>query len=99
MKNGNGHNQIYFSEVKFKVLKYIKNFIKQYGYSPTCKEIAKAHGYEFNLDTHIHAASAASAHLEEGEVEDCLFANILKLQSNTFLMDAFSYVHVAVCDM
>jgi|LUMS01.1.fsa_nt_gb sulfur relay (sulfurtransferase) DsrC/TusE family protein len=45
MKNGNGHNQIYFSEVKFKVLKYIKNFIKQYGYSPTCKEIAKAHGY------------------------------------------------------
>ena len=64
-----------------------------------CRKIARAHGYEFNLDTHIHAASAASADLEEGEVEDCLFANILKLQSNTFFMDAFSYIHVAVSDI
>ena len=30
MKNGNGHNQIYFSEVKFKVLKYDRRTYEYY---------------------------------------------------------------------
>ena len=34
MKNGNG-NKIYFSEIKYKVLKFIKDFIEEYDYSPT----------------------------------------------------------------
>tara|TARA_R100000700_G_C3115187_1_gene106497 strand:+ start:279 stop:566 length:288 start_codon:yes stop_codon:yes gene_type:complete len=44
MKNGNGH-KIYFSEKKFKVLIFIRDFIKKYDYSPTLSELAKHFGY------------------------------------------------------
>ena len=40
MKNGNG-NKIYFSEIKYKVLKFIKNVIEEYDYSPTYLEVGK----------------------------------------------------------
>ena len=35
--NGNGH-QIYLSQIKLDVLKFIKRFIEQHEYSPTYKE-------------------------------------------------------------
>tara|TARA_Y100001973_G_C5147844_1_gene306396 strand:+ start:729 stop:1016 length:288 start_codon:yes stop_codon:yes gene_type:complete len=44
MKKTNGH-KIYFSEKKFKVLKFIKDFIEKYNYSPTLFEIANQFGY------------------------------------------------------
>ena len=58
-----------------------------------CRKIAKAHGVDFSLNTYDPAASRCT--LEEGEVEDDVFTNIKKMRSNTFLLDAFSYVHVA----
>jgi len=41
MKNGNGNgHQIYLSQIKLDVLKFIKRFIDQHEYSPTYKEIS-----------------------------------------------------------
>ena len=44
MKNGNGH-KIYFSEKEYKVLSFIRDFIKKYDYSPTLLEVGKHFGY------------------------------------------------------
>ena len=62
-----------------------------------CRKIAKTHGVDFSLNTYDPTASvtASICALEEGEVEDDVSSNIKKMQSNTFLLDAFSYVHVA----
>ena len=45
MKNGNG-NKIYFSEIKYKVLKFIKDFIEEYDYSPLVEIFNEKFGVE-----------------------------------------------------
>ena len=58
-----------------------------------CRKIAKAFESDFTLSTYDPFASTNT--LEEGEIEDALIADIKGMQSNTFLIDAFSYVHIA----
>tara|TARA_A100000171_G_scaffold23067_1_gene21455 strand:- start:886 stop:1197 length:312 start_codon:yes stop_codon:yes gene_type:complete len=49
MKNGNGksngNGHVYLSQIKLDVLNFIKNFIENYSYAPTYKEI----GTKFNF--------------------------------------------------